>query len=241
MVRRQKVYVFDPAARVIQRWDLQQLKKEPDAPFPFPGKIKALAHGLGSDGPALVVTDEPADAWPVHFLNLDTLAPADVAWGVKPPGNFPRDLTVRASVDGSAWVAVPKGESPVKAVGIKLEGKWLRFSLPFKDAPGYAFPTADGDAIFSKFGRTPWAAFPTDPPAADPDTTRTNIGTSPLELVVRRAGDRARLSVFALGAVPVFGDLDIPAARGWRRTSALYLAADGRGGARGRARPGRVL
>ena len=34
------------------------------------------------------LTDAPGDAWPVQFLDLETLAPADVGWAAAPPADL---------------------------------------------------------------------------------------------------------------------------------------------------------
>jgi hypothetical protein len=148
-----KLLLYDGIVRTLQRFDLVKMEKDKEEPLSLPGTIRDISLGSGSRGPALVLTDSPADAWPVHFLDLETLAPADVGWAAPPPTGLPRDLRFRASSGGSRWIGLPEGKDAKGAVLLARDGKGITATQLAPDkALGFAALSADGLSVYSRFG-----------------------------------------------------------------------------------------
>lgn len=166
-----KLLLFDGIVRTLQRFDLVKVEKDKEVPLALPGAIRDIALGSGSRGPALVMTDAPADAWPVHFLDLDTLAPADVGWATPPPAGLPRDLRFKASANGSRWVGLSEAKDAKGAVLVSRDGKALTATRIAPDtALGFAALSADGRTLHSRFGTFPVQTAPPPKPPMDSDT-----------------------------------------------------------------------
>lgn len=148
-----KLLLIDNAARTVRRYDLLTLEKDKDGPLPFEGTVQDVALGSGSHGPALLVTTAPADRWPVHFLDVNTLGRADVGWVAPPPADLPRELRFRASANGARWAGVPTGPNAKGLVIVSREGKRLTAERygPDRDF-GYAALSADGNYVYSRAG-----------------------------------------------------------------------------------------
>lgn len=165
-----KLLLFDGVIRAVQCIDLVTLEKDKEVPLPVPGTIRDIALGSGSSGPALVVSDAPADAWPVHFVDVDTLAAADVGWAAPPAADLPRDLRFQASADGTRFVAVPTGQNAQGAVLVTRAGKALTASRIAPDAAlGFALLSAEGQTIYTQHGAS----------SVPPPRTRTNTPPVP--------------------------------------------------------------
>jgi hypothetical protein len=143
---------FNGVVQTIQRYDLRTLEKDKEELLPVAGRIRDIALGSGSRGPALVVTDAPGEAWPVHFIDVDTLKPADVGWK-EPPAGLPRDLRFRASANGSKFVAVPEGKDAKGVVVVAREGKAVTAGRLLADKVlGFASLSHDGGTLFTRLG-----------------------------------------------------------------------------------------
>src|SRR5262245_38722700 len=180
-----KLLVADNAARTIRRFDLVTLKQDHEAPFPFDGPVKAMAVGHESEGPVLVLGDEPADEWPVRFVDVQTLGLAEVGWDTPPPSRLPRNLTFRAAGNGSRWV----GWSVAGVVVVTRAGKRLTAQKVIDQNPGYAALTADGEYLLSHFAPTPVLTRPMTPAKPDSPEFITPAVTGPLYVHVTPAGN----------------------------------------------------
>lgn len=162
-----KLLVCDNTNRRIERYDLLRLEKDKDAPYPFEGKIDEISLGAGSDGPALVVTNPPG-AWPVEFLDVETLGKADVGWKATPPADLPKSTRFSAAANGSRWAGIPAGANPRGAVVITREGKQISAELKANDTSfGYLALSADGQMLCSRLGVTNIGASVARAPAGD--------------------------------------------------------------------------
>jgi hypothetical protein len=194
-----KLLLTDPAAKTIKRFDLTNLNQDKEAPLPFPGAVKDIALGSGSHGPALVLTDAPADAWPVYFLDVETLAAADVGWTAIPPADLPRDLRFRAAANGSRVIGQATGPNTKGAVLVTRAGKQLTATriAPEQDL-GYAALSGDGLHYFSRFGELPIGVTNPSKQPANPAAVTLPAVTGSFEVQVAPAAgsdDTAEMSV----------------------------------------------
>jgi hypothetical protein len=180
-----KLLLFDGVVRTLQRIDLVTLEKDKEAPLSFPENIRDISLGSGSRGPALVLTDAPGP-WPVQFLDLDTLAPADVGWTAPPPADLPRDLRFRASAVGNRWIGLPDGKDAKGAVVVTRAGKALSVTSIAKDkALGFAALSHDGLAVYSRYGVFTLRAGPPANPPVDQDSYIIPSDTARFDVQVR--------------------------------------------------------
>ena len=183
-----KLLFFDAIVRTLQRFDLVSLEKEKEEPLALPGTIRDIALGSGSRGPALVLTDAPADAWPVHFVDLDTLAAADVGWAASPPAGLPRDLRFRASANGSRWVGLPEGKDAKGGVVVARDGKALTVTPLKTDKPlGFAALSPDGNTLYCRLGSFPLRMTPPANLPADTDSYSLPAVTGSFDIRVQPA------------------------------------------------------
>jgi hypothetical protein len=148
-----KLLIADNASRTFQRFDLLRMEKDKDGAYLFEGTVEDVCMGSGSDGPALVLATGPADTWPAHFVDLETLGKADVGWSIFPPADLPKGVRFSAAANGTRFVAVPPGDEAKGLVIVSRDGKALRAHLLAPDKEfGYAALSADGMNIFSRFG-----------------------------------------------------------------------------------------
>jgi hypothetical protein len=163
-----KLLLIDNAARSIQRFDLLTLEKDKEAAFPFEGTIEDISLGSGSNGPALVVGTAPNDAWPIYFVDVETLSRADVGWGAAPPANLPRALRFRAAASGSRWAGIATEPDARGAVIVTREGKKLTAELVEPDKVlGFAALSNDGQTLISRYGGNAVGTTATRPPSGD--------------------------------------------------------------------------
>jgi hypothetical protein len=180
-----KLLLFDGVVRTLQRIDLVTLEKDKEEPLSIPGNIRDISLGSGSRGPALMLTDAPGP-WPVQFLDLDTLAPADVGWTAPPPADLPRELRFRASAVGNRWIGLPDGKDAKGAVVVSREGKALSVTSIAKDkALGFAALSHDGNTVYSRFGVFPLRAGPPANPPVDQDSYSIRSDTGRFDVQVR--------------------------------------------------------
>jgi hypothetical protein len=148
-----KLLLYDGIVQLLQRIDLVTLEMDKQVPLPFPGTFREISIGSGSRGPALVLTDSPVGAWPVHFLDIDALAAADVGWTAAPPTDLPRDLRFRASASGNRWIGMPDGKDAKGAVLVARDGKALSVTRIAQDkALGFATLSPDGENVYCRLG-----------------------------------------------------------------------------------------
>ena len=152
-----KLIVADNSTRTIQRYDLLSLKKDKESPYPFPGIFEEISIGSGSNGLALVVSSLPTNAWPIHFLDLGTLAKADVGWNALPAGDLPKNVNFFAAANGSRWAGVADGVNG--AIVVSREGKRLTVAHQEREKPlGFATLSPDGKHLISRYGAAPIGA-----------------------------------------------------------------------------------
>lgn len=162
-----KLLIADNTNRRIERYDLLRLEKDKESTYPFEGKIEEIALGAGSYGPALVVTN-PAGPWPVEFLDVESLAKADVGWASTPPADLPRVTRFSAAANGSRWAGIPAQPNARGAVVITRAGKRVSAERVRNDMElGYVALSADGQTICSRLGGTPIAAAVARAPGGD--------------------------------------------------------------------------
>lgn len=162
-----KLILADNTNRTLQRYDLMSLEKDKEGPFPFEGRIDDLALGAGSNGPALVVTTPPG-AWPVEFLDVDTLGKADVGWKAAPTTDLPRVASFSAAANGSRWAGIPAGPNALGAVVVTREGKQISADWVASDKSlGFVTLSADGQSMCSRLGTTNMSASVARVPTSD--------------------------------------------------------------------------
>lgn len=168
-----KLFIANNATQKIERYDLAKLEKDKEGPYPFEGTIQNISLGHSSDGPAMVMGTAPANAWPIHFLDQQTLGLADigyVGWTKPEASETARDLQFRAAAHGNAWVGLsPKSDAKdlyfVSRNGKSLHARKHECSGP----PGYAALSADGRMVFSRFGKATVNQVEDREPDADPE------------------------------------------------------------------------
>ena len=168
-----KLVIANNATRKIERYDLAKLEKDKEGPYPFEGTIQNLSLGHSSEGPAMVMGTAPANAWPIHFLDQQTLALADmgyVGWTKPEASDSARDLQFRAAAHGNAWVGLsPRADAKdlyfVFRNGKSLQARKHECSGP----PGYAALSVDGRIVFSRFGKATVNQVQDRDPDVDPE------------------------------------------------------------------------
>jgi hypothetical protein len=201
-----KLLLFDGVVRTLQRIDLVKLEMDKEEPLSIQGNIRDISLGSGSRGPALVLTDAPGP-WPVQFLDLDTLAPADFGWTAPPPADLPRDLRFRASAVGNRWIGLPDGKDAKGAVVVTRAGKALSVTSIAKDkALGFAALSHDGLAVYSRYGVFTLRAGPPANPPVDQDSYIIPSDTARFDVQVRpsTAPDAVQVTLggLAKGSMP---------------------------------------
>jgi hypothetical protein len=141
-----KLFVYEPAARAVERYDLITWEKEATVPLPAGrGNVDAIAVGPGSDGPVYAIATDGGHAAEVRTLDPDTLQQ-------KVTYNFPRwglgtILHARASDDGTViGVSGPSGTAilRVKPGGIEPDPR-IATDIRYTPSP-------DGEFVFSRRG-----------------------------------------------------------------------------------------
>ncbi len=135
-----KLIIYDPTTREIERWSLATFEKEATSPFDFPDQIVAVGMGAASRGPMLVLLrgrkSSPYDSAKAVLVDIQAMKPLEVDFAAQRV-EFRGDK-IRASTDGSAFsvfggnndgtVLVQLGGDRVVATG--LYGRW---NLPGHD------------------------------------------------------------------------------------------------------------
>ena len=188
-----KLLLLDTAEGSLRRFDLRSLLEDKTAKLPFTGPIISLALGSASAGPALVVGG-PGLGWPVHFIDIETLGPADVGWAAALPNIFPRTVRFRAAPNGHRWAGTAAGTQTVQGAVIELAGKRLT-ALPVLSPPGYAALSADGAWLFSRSHAQPAGGLTLSEPRTDERIVNAPALHGPFYVDVRPAGVGAAVVV----------------------------------------------
>jgi hypothetical protein len=169
-----KVLLIFPDERLLQRWDLATLQRDGGTrPSPIQGRIRRLALGSDSDGPALVLWNEEArvmvsGATRLSLIDLDTLTVLKVGsisrsgsmaiGGISASGgSFIIDYSslskanIRASATGSLFAIWDTGSIPSGFRTLSVHGQAL-IAVHLHEHLGQLVPGPDGRTVFTGLG-----------------------------------------------------------------------------------------
>jgi serine protease Do len=114
-----KLVVFLPGAKLLQRWDLKTFEREATAPLPFDATVKSLSMGFAANGPVLLTGEGKLPYPGGALLDVATLKP--LALKGKPEFGFDH---VRAAPSGTVftmWRNSGEGRASLAIRGDQLE------------------------------------------------------------------------------------------------------------------------
>jgi len=139
-----RLVIILPAAKVIQIWDLETMKRERSTPLPAnlsKDQIHQICMGSASPGPLFIYL--PSEKRTLT-LDLDTLKTTEVSWKHWNPGGAYGPLEMRAAADGSMLFGWGGGWNGSE-VAFFVKGKQQGSNDKVGGAPG--LPSTDGRFI----------------------------------------------------------------------------------------------
>lgn len=175
-----KLLVALPSLGLLQRWDLETLRREVTVPLPFPGRVRSLTLGDASEGPALVhwiESTEGSDKARFTFLDIEKLNPLEVPRVSAAQDNFllwpdfKRDLIhIRPSADGRVFGIWSASGDP-RGLGVLIvNGRECRSYYEHRTV-GHIVPDPSGKVLYTGAGAlSPQRPERPAPPARIPDS-----------------------------------------------------------------------
>jgi len=142
----EKLFVYNPINRALQRWDLNTFEKEKTTLIEGENTIKAIEMGSAATGPLWVIDDKDVSTLdPQTFRSLDLKREAKS--GIRALGEG-----VRVSADGKTLGTWRFGTSPSGFTTITIANDSLKSSYQHESV-GHITPGPDGRVIYTAYGR----------------------------------------------------------------------------------------
>jgi len=134
------IVVLATDKKVIQRWNIEPLRKELTVALDVPEQIEGIAMGFASEGPILATTSGGP-----RFVSLQTLKPMGLS--MESRGNWGDRVTAVASADGQTFAGWARGVSHAGVRRLQIQGDKLVARYDHTSA-GVLIPSWDGTYLF---------------------------------------------------------------------------------------------
>jgi hypothetical protein len=134
------IVVLATDKRVIQRWNIEPLRKELTVALDVPEQIEGITMGYASEGPILATTSRGP-----RFVSLQTLKPMGLP--TEGRGDWSGRVIGVASADGQTFAGWARGVSPTGVRRLQIQGDKLVARYDHASA-GVLLPSWDGTYLF---------------------------------------------------------------------------------------------
>jgi hypothetical protein len=140
--------IVQPTQNLVQRYDLDTLKRSKVRPLAGEGPVERAVMGACGDGPLLTAGREAI------LLDVDSLQPLEIA-GTVIGGSGRYGYALRVSADGRTFTGIPTGYGPVGYSVMRIDGHRTTVASfgSTSHAVRWAQPTADGSLILLPGGQ----------------------------------------------------------------------------------------
>ncbi|AMV22815.1 hypothetical protein VT84_00285 [Gemmata sp. SH-PL17] len=143
------VFVLNPTANVIQRWDLATFEKEATLANPVTGTVARLLAPSAADGPVFVLT-KPDGAFGNKLTPLDPVKLLPLK-GVE-PARFNQPAGIRVSASGTSVAAFRK-DTNAGSQAFSFDGKkFTGVPIWWGNVYGHVCPSPDGNTLYTSAG-----------------------------------------------------------------------------------------